>query len=269
MRIFYINLDHETGRRDHTEAQLSALGLTAERIAATVPADLPQQLLDQACNPNQRRFVSPGELACTMSHRNAWERIVNERLPMALILEDDVYLSKRLPRLLDVVEPFGATLDIIRLETQYDNIRLGPPTYRDDGIALRPIHSVVWGCGGYIVTQAGAAKLLGPLSRFNAPVDAIIFDYHFGLSKQLRTRQAVPAGIANGSAAVTIQGSLFASTLEPSRSQRRLHEPTGLKRISAQATLRWGGKWSGFRDNIRNWINRVLRGIEIVEVPLL
>jgi len=269
MQIFYLNLDTEPGRRAYMEAQFAEAGVSGERVKAITPRDIVPDVLRQACDKTRRHWVSPTELACTMTHRLAWREIIERNLPMALILEDDVVLSHRLPELLAAVEPLSDGLDVIRIETQQPDVRLGQPDRRNDTVELRQIHMVVWGCGGYIVTNAGARRLLGPLSRLDVPVDAAIFNYHLGIANQLRTRQAVPAGIANGDAARQLKGEVFATTIGAVRRPTDEPEPTGLRSATDAAVRRWGGIVSRRRDRIRGWLDRRLRGIEAVDIPLL
>jgi glycosyl transferase family 25 len=268
MQIFYLNLDAETGRRAYMEAQFAETGLVAERIAAITPADLAPDLIRQACDRTKRHWVGRPELACTMTHRLAWRAILERGLPMALILEDDVYLSRRLSELISAVELLCAGLDVIRIETYQPRVRLGRADRRGD-LDLREIHSVVWGCGGYIVTNAGARRLLGPLSRIDVPVDAVIFNYHLSTARRLQTRQVVPAGVANGEVARHLRGTeLFASTIGDIRRPRAKGDPVGIRGAAAVTIRQWGGALAARRDQIRAWFDRKLRGIEVMDIPL-
>lgn len=266
MHVFYINLDREVRRRAHIESQLGSLGLAAERLPAVTPADLTDPVHSASTGAVR---ISPPELACLHSHRRLWQEIVARGLRAALIVEDDVLLSPRLPHLLLMLDQAPLDLDVVRIETQEEDVRLGRPTFEANGIGLRTIHSVVWGCGGYVVTREGAQRLLGPLARFDLPVDHIIFNYHEGTSRQLRIRQAFPAGIANGYAiAHQYHSDEFPSTLEPERS-RRGERRADLQHRTTIMIGGWGSIVSSWRDGARAWFNRRFRGIETTTIPLL
>lgn len=270
MQIFYINLDTATDRRRHIENQLLEVGLTAERISATRPADLPSEFVTAHCyRPAARVTVSPVELACTMSHRRAWAEIVTRDLPLALILEDDVYLSRRLSSFLNLVEPLCAKLDVLRVETENAETRVGPARAGRGGVTLHRLHSVVWGCAGYIVTRRGAAKLIGDLARYDIPVDHVLYDYHFKPSQQLDIRVSIPAGVANGPAAEERLGRLFKSGIEEERRQRQERQQAGRGHAATPVPApgprppveRRGRKWRWF-------VNRILRRIVTRTIPL-
>ena len=70
---FFINLDSRPDRRFRMEQHLAEHGVLAERLRATTPADLPDELLVRAADR-----LSPGELACTASYLAAW-RLVRAR----------------------------------------------------------------------------------------------------------------------------------------------------------------------------------------------
>lgn len=267
MEIFYINLDRETDRRDSMESQLAAAGLAAERLSATTADDLPAELVQRVCNPGSPPWITPLELACTTSHRTAWTLVRDRDLPMALILEDDVHLSPRLSQLLAAIAPFCAGLDLVRIETEMVPLKLGPATAAG-AFALRALHSVVWGARGYVVTREGAERLLSMDLPLHVPLDHLLFDYHVGSARRLRTRQLVPAGVAGGDIAASRYGTAFASALEPARRARIDVDPGALKAAALRLALPASQRWLGFRDGVRDAVNGAFRGIHVMDVPL-
>ena len=100
MKIFLINLDKRTDRLAFVQNQLDAIQLPFERIAAVYGADL---TVEQQALFDQKRFVLeqkkaavPGEIGCAMSHRGIWQQMVQQQLPYALILEDDIHINSKL-----------------------------------------------------------------------------------------------------------------------------------------------------------------------------
>lgn len=99
--IFLINLDHRPDRLAFVSAQLAQLNLPFIRKAAVNGAQLTVQ---QQTLFDQRRFILEqkkkpvlGEIGCAWSHRQIWQHMLDEQLPYALILEDDIQIDSRMP----------------------------------------------------------------------------------------------------------------------------------------------------------------------------
>lgn len=135
-------------------------------MAAVEPADIDTKLLEsQSCRaPGQA--LAPTELACSISHRKAWQYMIERGLPYSLVLEDDVRLSPLLPRFLaDVPELLGPR-NIVRIETRLIRARTAIAARRLGPIELRRLLSAHWGMGGYIITADCARRLLGQAPQF-------------------------------------------------------------------------------------------------------
>lgn len=96
MRIFVINLPSRVDRRAFMQKQFDELGLEVEFIEAYdgraqgMPLkSIFDPVLAQQANGTA---LSAGQLGCAVSHRSVYERIENDSIPRALILEDDVRL---------------------------------------------------------------------------------------------------------------------------------------------------------------------------------
>jgi glycosyl transferase family 25 len=192
-RIFYLNLQSRTDRRAAMERQLSELGLRARRIEACTPENLSPRALELYCTPSRARFVSPRELACTLSHRMAWQTIIATNVASALILEDDALLSRRLPAHLPALLALARNWDVVRVEARPEfAVTLGPEI--DCGLESlsfrRPLTSQ-WGSGAYFVSWTGAEKLLR-WQDLSQPVDKLMLDPDEKLFRQLSIIQAMP-----------------------------------------------------------------------------
>ena len=220
MRIYYINLDHDQDRRDRIDAQLGKLGLTATRIRATTPDDVTPELVARHCDPSKLDHVTPGELACTLSHRGLWQRLLDEGEPHALILEDDILLSPRLPAFLARADRAVRRFGLIHIEAHTRLIRIGTPLARIGKVGLHRTYSFNYGTGGYILTADVARRLLGGLADLDYCVDNILFDPARPSCRKLRPMQAVPALVANGSVMADLTGEANASHLRDARLER-------------------------------------------------
>ncbi len=172
MKIFVLNLPRATDRLRIMRERLADLGLEAEILPAVEGARIDRGSLPAGTEPG----LSPGELGCYLSHVRFWETVVEQGLPAAIILEDDVLLD---PALLEVAQ------GVLALGYPVDAVRLS---------ALRPVRGITLGAlpggrrlvlpnknpsgtQGYLVTQAGARRLLAALPVPRAPIDTTLDAY--------------------------------------------------------------------------------------------
>jgi glycosyl transferase family 25 len=111
MRIFVINLKRSLDRRRNIEGQLNALGLPFE-ISEGVDALNFTPAEHQAYADGLKRGthqLPPGLFGSSWAHIKVYEKILQEKIPQALVLEDDIYISPVLTRILSepwVQQPF-------------------------------------------------------------------------------------------------------------------------------------------------------------------
>ena len=175
MPIFYINLASRADRRAYMEEQFKRLTLTATRIEAITPADLSAEDIERYCNGENPSFLRRNELACTMSHERCWQELIAGGAGQALVLEDDVRISSRLPEFLAAAADIDA--ELIRIETTGATTRVFPVHDTSiPGIGLRRFRSTPVGAAGYIIRRSAAEKLLGHPALRLRPVDLVLYD---------------------------------------------------------------------------------------------
>jgi glycosyl transferase family 25 len=107
MKIFVINLKTSVRRRKKIEFQLNKLGLPFEIFEAVQGSALTKNEIlswyDEDFYNNRPHYHTNGMVGCTMSHYFVYKRIVEQKIEKALILEDDMVLSKNLPDLLNEI----------------------------------------------------------------------------------------------------------------------------------------------------------------------
>lgn len=155
------------------EAQLCRLGLEYEIVTATNGHGLTAEDLAVRCDPEavarEPEWLSLGAIGCALSHSEAQRRIVEQQLPVAVILEDDLLLPDDFGTLLagieSVMKPDGLTLlywlsNEIHPFRQQTKIGLGGErTLAISADPERLLSSV-----GYVLTSSVAARLV-ELSR--------------------------------------------------------------------------------------------------------
>lgn len=113
MHIVYINLDRHHERRIRMDALLQ--GLPFQRLAAVDGTRLPE-----TSSP-----LSPFEIACLESHRQAAQLLVDSDAAHVCILEDDVHLGNEFAEFICDESWIPSGVDIIKLETMLQSVRLG------------------------------------------------------------------------------------------------------------------------------------------------
>ena len=174
------------------EEQFAALGLEAQRIEAVTPPEIPAELA-RFTSPARYRWLTRGELACSLSHLKAMEALLAGPASHALILEDDAVLSSYLPRFLDAFAAAPPPFDVVRVETYDDWLRIHPKADRTVGeIALRRVYTSPSGTAGYVIARQGAEKILLNHDVFRAQFDMTLFHPFARLAKRLSIRHADP-----------------------------------------------------------------------------
>ncbi len=118
--VWVLNLAASTARMQHMATQLTRLGVPFERVEAINGHGLDDEAVRQLAG-NQALQVQPwlgrrltgGEIGCALSHAALWERLAAGPHAGALILEDDVDLSPRLPVLLRALGASSGRFDLV------------------------------------------------------------------------------------------------------------------------------------------------------------
>lgn len=123
--VYFINLAARPERRQFMEQQFQRLGIVAERIDAVTAAGVGDARMAPHAGSANPWAMARIEVACVMSHEQAWRRMLQAGQPYALILEDDVVLGDGLPAFLDPSLSAEIGADVLKLETMYRPVRLG------------------------------------------------------------------------------------------------------------------------------------------------
>jgi len=158
MTILIISLTGAKQRREFQIQQLSALNLEFKFLDATSVDDVDETIYKQYFQDWQRPLKTT-EVACYFSHQHAWKEVIQSNQP-ALILEDDVLLSKCVPELLaDLIDRKG--VDLINFENRG---RKKFVSRSSENIAcnskLLRLYLDTTGAAGYLLWPSGAKKLL-------------------------------------------------------------------------------------------------------------
>lgn len=157
MNIFVINLPDSVERKEFQVKQLANLGLDYQIVNATTINDIDNETYKKHYYDWQRPLQKT-EVACYFSHQKLWQKIIEDDQP-ALILEDDVVLSKYTPSMLIELEKY-TDLDMVNLEV-FNRKKIVSKTSRSiANHQLFYLYQDRAGAAAYVLYPNGAKKLL-------------------------------------------------------------------------------------------------------------
>lgn len=195
MITYVINLDHKTDRMARMQVLLDESGLAFERVAGVNGRALSEAELApwSACHPDGPRILSPGEIGCLLSHREAWSRIAASGEP-GVVVEDDIHLAGAASQLLRDPAWLPADADLTKIETTGKSVQIGRNRLSiGHGVALARLKSAHLGTAGYIATPKAAQHLLAKVKQCDRALDHLMFDPASPLFAGLTTYQTLPA----------------------------------------------------------------------------
>ena len=116
------------------------------------------------------------EFGCYLSHKKVYQRIIEGKIPYALVLEDDAILEDNFFLVLENLVKKYPKLDLVRF--------LGKNKINDkpkrnvlpliSGFNLVRLHGSPGGTYAYIISQAGAKKMLSRMKKIYTAIDTLI-----------------------------------------------------------------------------------------------
>ena len=160
MKVLLINLDQSKDRLAQQQAQFKDLGLEFERLPAISINDFSEEEYKRMAFGGQRP-LKQSELACFLSHKKAWDYIVEHNEP-CVVLEDDAILVKDFKNILNDLMQLKE-LDYVNLEVHGRKKTVAKKsTYSlaNNNYNLLEIYIDRSGTGGYVLYPTGAKILL-------------------------------------------------------------------------------------------------------------
>lgn len=180
MKIYIINLKRSVERRLAITTQCDALGLDYEVIEAVDGRIFsPEELKLHTAEINYA--YRPGEIGCALSHLRIYEKIVEDSLNAALVLEDDALLSTNLSSIIEaVISLNNASCPMVTLLTPVNRLIDKPMALGVYGAKIYPVYHATTS-HGYIINNLAAKNLLENLYPVWITADkwAVFEDYSF------------------------------------------------------------------------------------------
>ena len=157
-------------------AQLEKLGVEYEFVEAVDKRLLTEQHSklydDESVRRRVGRSLSPGELACALSHAHVWEIALSRDISHALILEDDAELSPEFLQTISNLALFPSDWDLINFCTTAPQMPTGnilPPNLNIGNISKKMSGTVA-----YVVTRKGLETMLEHAYPIKAAADGLL-----------------------------------------------------------------------------------------------
>ncbi len=195
MQSFLINLDRSPDRLHFFESQAAASGISFTRVSGVDGRELTQQELDDAVAPSYEfQPINAGEIGLFMSHKRAWERLIESGDPHAAVFEDDAVLSKSIRAIFDAIDSQRPEFDVIKLETTLRAVVCQHGVQPlSTGNTLQRLATWHGGTAGYVISRSCAEKLLDWKSLLADPIDQVMFNPMSRVSSSLNILQLNPA----------------------------------------------------------------------------
>jgi glycosyl transferase family 25 len=191
-KIFYINLAHRTDRDKNVKEQIKKIYPDSQKMNNILEKidgvygnklDIPNLSSDLITNEGKSDAMNnssalhipltKGAIGCALSHRKAYQKIIDDNLNSALILEDDITIDPQfMKKITQILQNCPNDYDVLFLGYHKWSI-----LYLQKNINnLISQSSAVFGLFGYIVSNKGARKLMNifPITK---QIDSEISSY--------------------------------------------------------------------------------------------
>ena len=244
--IYVINLVRSPERRAWMEAELARAGVEGIFVRA-----VDGRRFGERCARDARPVLSKAEAALILSHRKAWRTFLASGADHAVVLEDDVHLGR----------DFGATLGLDWSRWNFDAVKLETLLHKawhsraGDPAGARRLHRLGaehLGAAAYLISRAGALKMLANTEPLAEPVDHTLFGRRAIQEGEIKALQLVPAIAVQDTMHpdMTARGALASTLHEEDR--KRLAEQ--IRREKPRGPERWRREKRRLADQIRRWI---------------
>ncbi|WP_163267853.1 glycosyltransferase family 25 protein [Chelativorans alearense] len=176
---FIVHLARAHGRARQVERLRQSLPLPVTVIEAVDGQTLPEETVAKVYKPRLHRPRYPfplriSEVACFLSHRRAWQAIVDRKLDAGLVVEDDVEIDPaRFADVLNLALAHAGRGDLVRFPKN-DQGETGHEAARVQKAGLIVPRHPGLGMQAQLVGHDAAEALLAFTREFDRPVDTLV-----------------------------------------------------------------------------------------------
>jgi glycosyl transferase family 25 len=204
MKAHVINLPRSTDRREHVVTQMAQLGIPYEFVCAVEGRAMTAQertaLVDEAAVAEHPHWLTPGQIGCALSHRAAYQQILESGDEVGFVVEDDIVLPPGCGELLEVLSAQMHGREAILL--YYRSFE--PCVFSDQDVVVIPawgklrypvdVHQPIT-TAAYLITREACEQLVDLVVPVRAGADSWGFFHDHGAVHRLRCVVPRPAGV--------------------------------------------------------------------------
>lgn len=175
---FLINLKRCPDRLQKMNSELGNQNIEFERVEAVDSNNLSQLDLNICDTPNIEYpyRMTGGELACFLSHRMCWEKLLKSEKDWGLIIEDHCILSSKAGNYLKSTDWIPRECEIVQFVFTHKTISYRKEICLPDGNSLLNIaYTSPIGTSGYFISRRAAEIALRYSNRILSPIDNYLF----------------------------------------------------------------------------------------------
>jgi glycosyl transferase family 25 len=176
--IRVISLEESRDRRSEFSQQVFPTDLDWSFFSAHKGIVCPLGYNDRDAIRSCGRALFPGEIGAYVSHFKCWEWLTNSEYNQIIILEDDVIADWRAIAQLSQINLSAYRIHLLRFFTTHP-IRSKIVMYRFLSPHCHLVRTTGWYLGnqGYMLTKAGARRLMEKYQHITAPLDWVLMRY--------------------------------------------------------------------------------------------
>lgn len=171
IKIFVISLQRSLDRRKQVEKEMQKISLPWSFLDAVDGSALTSNPLEYKPTKVKRLQgyeLTPNEIGCYLSHKEAWRRCVHENAP-TLVLEDDFLLATNFEKVLSTILEADDCWSFLRLQGLYEVPY--KTLFKKSGVAFARNEGDAVGATAYLLKPEVARKLIQYSSDIYEPVD--------------------------------------------------------------------------------------------------
>ncbi|MDB5643471.1 MAG: hypothetical protein JWN07_2788 [Hyphomicrobiales bacterium] len=227
-----LNLDGFEDRLAHFATQARQAGVAFERLPAIDGRQMSADDVSGATDKAAIYPLAPTEIACLLSHRRAWARILDSKAPWGVVFEDDACLSAHTGQIIGSLPSDRSKPTIIKLETYgTEEVALGMKRIAFAGRALQELRGVAIGAAGYAINHSACQLLMDEAPRYALPSDLYLFSKRLGAFRSATVFMMNPAPVIQADR-LDERKQLFVSSLQ--RGKKMQPRPTALKLVKRE-----------------------------------